>query len=210
MYMISQNEQGWQLDTLPVDDPNRAAFSKGGEYIIYNTFDPLSREQYTIKRKFDGKDKFGSPFYLSQQLMLDNMYYYFMDEEENFYYYTFVRKDRSQGGLFLSAFENGRYQKPQQIYPDRENAVAYTPLILDEETMLFTQHGIKDNSTNGTYFALKEGEKWSDPILLEEIPFSNVITYYDEDTVAFLLAETARVKLYPKAELLALIKNQSN
>ena len=109
-----------------------------------------------------------------------------------------------------SKFENGEYQKPQMIYPDRENAVAYSPLLLDDKTMIFTQHGVKDNSTNGIYFSIKDNSgNWSAPQLLDDIPMSDVITYYNEEKIAFLVAKTYRLKFYDKAEIFKMIKTKS-
>jgi hypothetical protein len=211
LLLISHISDTMSIDTLKCDRPNRSAFSKNGEFLIYNFNDPISDKFYTVKRKYDGPKNIGDPFYISEHLFADNMYYYFMDENEDFYYYTYVQKNRSQGGLLYSKFENGRYQKPQMIHPDRENAVAYSPVILNEETMIFAQHGIKDNTYRGVHYSIKnKNGEWSDPILLDEIPMSNVITFFDENTVAFLVAKNARVKFYDKAYLLDLIQSNIN
>jgi len=211
LLLISDKQGLLSIDTLQADRPNRSAFSKEGEYIVYNFRDPISKEFYTVKRKYNGPGDIGSPFYISERLFTDNMYYYFMDENEDFYYYTYVRENRSEGGLLYSKFENGKYQKPQIIHPDRENAVAYSPLLLDDNTMIFAQHGIKDDTYRGVHFSKKNDKgKWSEPILLESIPMSDVITYYTDEKVAFLVAETYTLKFYDKSHLLSLIDDKLN
>ena len=210
LLLITKPDGTLNIDTLSTSRPNRSAFSKNGEYLIHNFLDEVSSEFYTVKRKYDGPDNIGAPYYLSERLFVDNMYYYFMDDNQDFYYYTYNRENWSEGGLLYSKFENGEYQKPQMIYPDRENAVAYSPLLLNNKTMIFTQHGVKDNSTDGVYFSIKDNnDHWSAPQLLDDIPISNVITYYTKDNIAFLIAKTYRLKFYDKAEILNMMKTEA-
>lgn len=209
LLLITKPEGKVNIDTLSSSRPNRSAFSEDGEYLIHNFRDEVSGDFFTVKRKYDGPENIGAPYYLSERLFVDNMYYYFMDARQNFYYYTYDRENRGDGGLLYSKFENGRYQKPQIIHPDRENAVAYSPLLLDDETMIFGQHGVKDNSTNGIYFSRKNKEhQWSRPQLLKAIPMSDVITYYGKNKIAFLVAETYRLKFYDKDEIVNLIQTK--
>lgn len=211
LLVITKSEGTIQIDTLASQRPNRSAFSQDGEYLIHNYLDEVSDEFYTVKRKYDNPNNIGAPFYLSESLFTDNMYYYFMDAHQNFYYYTFVRENRSEGGLLLSKFENGKYQKPEILFPDRENAVAYSPLLLDDKTMVFAQHGIIDDTFRGIHYSLKDDSgEWSEPKLLSEIPMSNVITYYDKETVAFLVAKNNRIQFYDKANLLSIIQKREN
>ena len=206
LLLITKPEGKVNIDTLSTSRPNRSAFSSDGEYLVHNFQDEVSVEFYTVKRKYDGPQNIGVPYYLSERLFVDNMYYYFMDDHQDFYYYTYNRENRSDGGLLYAKFENGEYQKPQMIYPDRENAVAYSPLLLDDKTMIFTQHGVSDDTFEGIHFSLKNKEgKWSDPVMLEVIPMSNVITSYDKNTVAFLVAKTGRLRFYDKSKIMFMI-----
>ncbi len=196
------------VDTLADNRPNRSAFSIDGRYLLYNIIDKMSDTQYTVKRWYYGDGKFGPPFYISEQLFLDNMYYYYMDDEENIYYYTFFREDRSRGGLLLSRFENGRYQKPEMIFPDRPNAVAFSPYLMDEETMLFVQHGVKDRTTDGVYYSIKEGDKWKDPVRLETLPYCPVISQVNDKTLALLESGSANIIFRDKQVLMDQIAKQ--
>lgn len=208
LMVLSDIEAGQvSIDTIPATDVNRAAFSRGGRYLIHNTKDLVSDSWKTVKRRYYGNGKAGSPVDLSQALFRDGMfYYYFMDEQENFYYYQYVRENRPEGGVLFSAFENGRYLKPQMIHPDRPNAVAYSPYLLDDHTMIFAQHGIKDRTYRGIHYSVKDEDgKWSAPALLPDVPMSNVVTYYDDDTVAFLSAENSRVFTMSRDELFKMI-----
>ncbi|NBC02303.1 MAG: hypothetical protein GVY20_01215 [Bacteroidetes bacterium] len=206
MLLINKPDGSVNIDTLSTSRPNRSAFSSDGEYLIHNFQDEVSGEFYTVKRKYDGPQNIGAPYYLSERLFVDNMYYYFMDDHQDFYYYTYNRENRSNGGLLYAKFENGEYQKPQMIYPDRENAVAYSPLLLDDKTMIFAQHGVSDDTFEGIHFSLKNKEgKWSDPVMLEFIPMSNVITSYDKNTIAFLVAKTGRLRFYDKSKIMFMI-----
>jgi hypothetical protein len=209
LLLITNPEGKVNIDTLSTSRPNRSAFSEDGEYLIHNFRDDVSGDFYTVKRKYDGPENIGAPYYLSERLFVDNMYYYFMDDDQDFYYYTYVRGNRSLGGLLYSKFENGRYQKPQMIHPDRENAVAYSPLLLNDNTMIFAQHGVKDETNQGIHYSIKnDKEQWSEPEVLEEIPMSNVITYYNENEISFLVTETARLKLYKKEDIMQMIKEK--
>ena len=208
MLAITQAEGMTKIDTLGSNRPNRSVFSRDGEYLLHNFLDEVSDKFYTAKRKYNGPDDIGPPVLISEALFVDNMYYYYMDGNQDFYYYTYVHENRPEGGLLYSKFENGRYQKPQMIHPDRENAVAYSPLLLNDNTMIFAQHGIKDDTYRGIHFSIKNDEgQWSEPELLEEIPMSNVITYFDDDTVGFLRASDSRVVIMSKDELYKMIKN---
>lgn len=210
LLLITNPEGKLNIDTLSTSRPNRSAFSEDGEYLIHNFRDDVSGDFYTVKRKYDGPENIGAPYYLSERLFVDNMYYYFMDGNQDFYYYTYVRENRSEGGLLYSKFENGRYQKPQMIHPDRENAVAYSPLLLNDNTMIFAQHGVKDETYQGIHFSIKNDKgQWSEPKVIEEIPMSNVITYYNENEISFLVAETARLKLYKKEDIMEMIKGDN-
>jgi len=207
LLLISQAEGKVKIDTLSSQRPNRSVFSTNGEYLIHNYQDEVSGNFHTAKRKYNAPDDIGPPVLISKELFADNMYYYFMDENQDFYYYTFVRENRSEGGLLYSKFENGYYQKPEMIHPDRDNAVAYSPLLLDEKTMIFAQHGIEDDTYRGVHYSLKDqAGQWSEPKLLSEIPMSDVITFYKQDTVAFLVAKDYRLKFLSKSTIKEMIQ----
>ena len=207
LLLITKPEGKVNIDTLSTSRPNRSAFSSDGEYLVHNFQDEVSVEFYTVKRKYDGPQNIGAPYYLSERLFVDNMYYYFMDDHQDFYYYTYNGENRAEGGLLYSKFENGDYQKPQVIHPDRENAVAYSPLLLNDKTMIFAQHGVTDDTYEGIHFSLKnEDGKWSKPIKLKEIPMSNVISYYNQDKIAFLVAKTGRLRFFDKDQIISMIK----
>jgi|GEM_PF-6708436 len=207
LLLITNREKDIRIDTLSSSRPNRSVFSSDGEYLVHNVLDDVSNNFYTLKRKYNGPDDIGAPYNLSERLFVDNMYYYFMDEKQDFYYYTYNRENRAEGGLLYAKFENGDYQKPQVIHPDRENAVAYSPLLLDADTMIFAQHGVEDDSFEGIHFSLKNEEgQWSKPVMLNDIPMSNVISHYDQDKIAFLVAKTSKLKFFDKDEILSMIK----
>ncbi|SHE99928.1 hypothetical protein SAMN05444278_11212 [Psychroflexus salarius] len=209
LMVITKPEGKINIDTLSSQRPNRSVFFKDGAYLVHNYRDEVSGKFYTAKRKYNSPDDIGAPVLISEALFVDNMYYYFMDDNQDFYYYTYVRENRAEGGLLYSKFENGRYQKPQMIHPDRKNAVAYSPLLLNDKTMIFAQHGVKDDTNQGIHFSIKNDEgQWSAPEVLEEIPMSNVITYYNENEISFLVAKTARLKLYQKKYIMEMIKEK--
>ncbi|MEM8585298.1 MAG: hypothetical protein AAGF87_13550 [Bacteroidota bacterium] len=205
LILVHQNPSQTSIDTLQVSGVNQAVYSKYGTYVLYNSVDPLSSETYTIKRRFYPSGQFGFPVYVSQQLFLDNMGYYSMDGNETLYFYTHQEGDPSKSGMFLSHFENGRYQPPELIIADRDNAVAYSPQILQKDTLIFAQHGVVDQTPNGVYYAFKDGDSWSEPVRLADLPFSHIITYYDEKTLAFLLDQHSRIALFTKKEILQMI-----
>jgi len=209
LLVITRPEGNIKIDTLSAQRPNRSIFSKDGEYLVHNYRDEISGKFYTAKRKYNSPDDIGAPVLISEKLFVDNMYYYYMHDNQDFYYYTYVRKNRSEGGLLYSKFENGRYQKPQMIHPDRDNAVAYSPLLLNDNTMIFAQHGVKDDTNQGIHYSIKNDKgTWSAPKVLEEIPMSNVITHYNENEISFLVAKTARLKFYEKKEIMNMIKEK--
>ena len=95
----------------------------------------------------------------------------------------------------------------KMIYLDRDNSLAFSPLLFNDQTMNFTQHGIRDNSTDGIYFSIKDNSgNWSASELLDDIPMSDVITYYTEDKIAFF-AKTYRLTFYDTTEISEMIKN---
>ncbi|MEM6398499.1 MAG: hypothetical protein AAF741_19275 [Bacteroidota bacterium] len=209
LVFLIQRENEIIIDTLPVEDVNQATFSKGGDFILYNFFDRISWESFTVKRAFNSPENIGPPTYVSPQLGLDNMSYYFMDEDESIYFFTYAENDPSMTGLFYSAFENGRYQQIQQIFANRDNVVAYSPLLLQKDLMLFPQHGIINEEPNGMYYAIKQENKWSEPIKLDGLPFCHNMAYYDENTVAFLADQDSKFHLIPKSDIMNMI-NQKN
>ena len=209
LLLITDREKEIRIDTLSSSRPNRSVFSTDGEYLVHNVLNDVSNNFYTLKRKYNGPDDIGVPYNLFERLFVDNMYYYFMDEKQDFYYYTYNGENRAEGGLLYAKFENGDCQKPQMIFPDRENAVAYSPLLLDDDTMIFAQHGVVDDSFEGIHFSVKNKEgKWSDPVKLDDLPMSNVLSYYDQDKIAFLVAKTGRLRFFDKDQVISMV-NQS-
>ncbi|HKK75661.1 MAG TPA: hypothetical protein VJ953_11360 [Saprospiraceae bacterium] len=63
LLLISKEQGTFRVDTLETSRPNRSAFSRGGEYLVYNYFDPVSGDFYTAKRKYDGVEDIGPPIF---------------------------------------------------------------------------------------------------------------------------------------------------
>jgi len=199
------NTDSVQIDTLEDRRPNRSAFSEDGSYLYYNITDPISEEgSYTIRRSYS-KGKFGHPEYISLDLKAPTMYYYWIDDDQSIYYYIWFGRDSEiPNGLYYSAEKNGKYSDRELILPDRENAVAFSPLLLNDDLMIFFQHGKKDNSTNGAYYSKRADGKWGKPIRIEELPYGASFTYDGPDKIAFIDNDGV-VKEVQKNQLILLI-----
>jgi hypothetical protein len=187
------NQREVTLDTLDVNRPSRSAFSKNGKYIIYNEIDDGQR---TLLRSYDGIDNLGEEINLTEATGYDAMYYYSL-QDSTFLFYTYVEEDHPDNGVHVSTFDGTALSQSRLVFPNGNNRVFFSPLLLDSSTMILAAHGQEDSSTNGVYISKRVNGSWQYPDLLKDLPYgysfdwvdSNTVMYYTSGSVKFLKVE---------------------
>lgn len=171
-----------QIDTLDVNRPTRSAFSKDGNYILYNE---IEETQKTVVRSYGGLNNIGPEFNLTQETGFDAMYYYSL-QDSIFAFYTYVTEESPQNGVYISLFDGAGASKPEQLFQNGNNRVFFSPLLLNESTMILAAHGQEDNSTNGVYISRKDEGVWAYPKQLVDIPYGYSFDWVDDETIMYI------------------------
>ena len=121
-----------------------------------------------------------------------------IDEPGNVYFYTYDLKPK---GIYKIEKKPEGYGEPELMIPNRPNYVAFSPLVIDETTMVLAQHGQDDKSVNGIYVSKKQNGRWSTPAKLDGLPYGWSLGFGEDNAVIYLVAETRTVKRIPLPEL---------
>lgn len=187
-----------EIDTLDYGYySNISKLSNDGDELLYGFLDTLKSERKTYLRTYED-GTFSEPVDFRKKTGLNALTYFMIDEPGNVYFYTY---DLDPKGIYKLEKTADGYGEPALLISNRPNYVAFSPLLIDETTLLLAQHGQDDNSVNGIYVSKKENSRWSTPIKLEGLPYGWSLGFGEEDSVIYLIAETRKVKMIPLPEL---------
>ena len=191
-----------EIDTLDYGYySNISKLSNDGDELLYGFLDTLKTERKTYLRTYED-GTFSEPVDFREKTGLNALTYFMIDEPGNVYFYTY---DLDPNGIYKIEKTADGYGEPMLLISNRPNYVPFSPLLIDETTMLLAQHGKDDNSVNGIYVSKKENRRWSTPVKLEGLPYGWSLGFGEEDSVIYLIAETRKVKMIPMPELEELI-----
>ena len=176
---------------------NISKLSNDGDELLYGFLDTLKSERKTYLRTYED-GTFSEPVDFRKKTGLNALTYFMIDEPGNVYFYTY---DLDPKGIYKLEKTADGYGEPALLISNRPNYVAFSPLLIDETTLLLAQHGQDDNSVNGIYVSKKENSRWSTPVQLEGLPYGWSLGFGEEDSVIYLIAETRKVKMIPLPEL---------
>ena len=176
---------------------NISKLSNDGDELLYGFLDKLKSERKTYLRTYED-GTFSEPVDFRKKTGLNALTYFMIDEPGNVYFYTY---DLDPKGIYKLEKTADGYGEPALLISNRPNYVAFSPLLIDETTLLLAQHGQDDNSVNGIYVSKKENSRWSTPVKLEGLPYGWSLGFGEEDSVIYLIAETRKVKMIPLPEL---------
>jgi hypothetical protein len=126
-----------------------------------------------------------------------------IDEPGNVYFYTYGMDPK---GIYKIEKDEEGYGETELLIANRPNFVPFSPLLIDENTMLLAQHGQGDNSVNGIYVSKKGNNGWSTPKKLEGLPYGWSLGFGEDNDIVYLVAETRKVKQIPLAEMRERVK----
>ena len=183
---------------------NISKLSNDGDQLLYGFLDTLGTDSQrrTYLRTYEN-DTFGEPLDFREKTGLNALTYFMIDEPGNVYFYTYGMDPK---GIYKIEKDAEGYGEPELLIANRPNFVPFSPLLIDENTMLLAQHGQGDNSVNGIYVSKKGNNGWSTPKKLEGLPYGWSLGFGEDNDIVYLVAETRKVKQIPLAEMRERVK----
>jgi len=183
---------------------NISKLSNDGDELLYGFLDTLSAEptRRTYLRKYSN-GSFSEPTDLRKKTGFGALTYFMLNDTGDIYFYTY---DLQPKGLYKIEKKADQYSEPKLLIANRPNYVPFSPIMLDEKTMLLAQHGQEDKRVNGIYVSKKDNDQWSTPVKLEGLPYGWSLGYGKGDTIVYLVAETRMVKELSRKALKATIQ----
>jgi hypothetical protein len=218
--MISQHPDGeWFLSTKPVESgtpelvkitpisPTKAKIdtldygfylnisklSNDGDQLLYAFADTIQDVRKTYMRSYKN-GKLGEPVDFRALTGLESLTYFMIDKDDNVYFYSYSKTPK--GIYSVMKQEDGSYSEAELIIPKRPDLVPFSPLLLDENTMLMAIHGEDDQSTNGIYVSKKTENTWSKPTKIEDMPYGWSLGFDKNGHVIYINAKTRRIEKY--------------
>jgi hypothetical protein len=193
-----------KIDTLDFGHYlNVSKLSNDGDQLLYGFLDTLQAEpqRRTYMRRYEN-GSFSEPIDFREESGLNALTYFMIDEPGNVYFYTYNLDPK---GIYrIDKTDNG-YKDPKLLISNRPNYVAFSPLLLDEDTLLLAQHGQDDNSVNGIYVSKRKDGEWVTPVKLKDLPYGWSLGFGENDSIIYLIAESRMVMQVPMDEIEGLI-----
>ncbi len=193
-----------QLDTLDYGFyQNISKLSNDGDHLLYAFADTIQDVRKTYLRTYkDGK--LGKPLDFRKMTRLKALTYFMVDDNENVYFYTYAREPK---GLYkISKQDENAYGEAELLIPNRPNLVPFSPLLLDEKTMLLAQHGQDDQNVNGIYCSVAKDGEWQEPIKIERLPYGWSLGFDKYGDLIYINAKTKRIEHYNLEDLKKILK----
>lgn len=191
------NETEANIDTLNFGYYlNVSKLSNDGDHLLYGFADTIQDVRKTYMRKYDN-GQFSEPIDFREKTGLKALTYFMLDKDNNVYFYTYAKDPK---GLYrIMKVDENRYGKAELLLPNRSNYVPFSPLILDDQTMLLAQHGVDDQSVNGIYVSQKTDGVWQTPKKIEDWPYGWSLGFDKDGNIIYLNAQTRRVESFNKS-----------
>ena len=191
------NETEANIDTLNFGYYlNVSKLSNDGDHLLYGFADTIQDVRKTYMRKYEN-GQFSKPIDFREKTGLKSLTYFMLDEDENVYFYSYTKKPK---GLYrIMKADEDRYNEAELLLPNKPNYVPFSPLLLDEQTMLLAQHGVDDQSVNGIYVSQKTDGKWQTPKKIEGWPYGWSLGFDKDGNIIYLNAQTRRIESFSKS-----------
>ena len=218
--MISQHPDGeWFLSTKPIESGtpelvkitpvsrteakidtldygfylNISKLSNDGDHLLYAFADTIQDVRKTYMRPYKNGE-LGEPTDFRAFTGLESLTYFMIDKDDNVYFYSY---SKSPKGIYrVLKQEDGKYSEAELLIPKRPDLVPFSPLFLDDETMLMAIHGEEDQSTNGIYVSIKKNNTWKKPVKMEDMPYGWSLGFDKNGHVIYINAKTRRIERY--------------
>ncbi|TKS55720.1 hypothetical protein [Mesohalobacter halotolerans] len=199
------NEEEAKIDTLDYGFYlNISKLSNDGDHLLYAFADTIQDVRKTYLRTYEN-GQFSEPVDFRKMTGLKALTYFMVDKNENVYFYTYAKDPK---GLYrIMKTDEDRYGKAELLLPNRSNYVPFSPLLLDEKTMLLAQHGVDDQSVNGIYVSQKTAGKWQTPVKIEDWPYGWSLGFDKNGDIIYINAQTRRTEYYKLEEVQKTLKN---
>ena len=192
------NDNQLKLDTLDYGFyQNISKLSNDGDHLLYAFADTIKDVRKTYMRTYEN-GQFSEPIDFREKTGLQSLTYFMLDKNENVYFYSYTKKPK---GLYKITNENGEYQKATLLIANRPNFVPFSPLLLDENTMLLAQHGKEDKSVNGIYVSRKIDNQWQTPVKIEGWPYGWSLGFDKDGDIIYINAKTKKIEHYNLEEI---------
>lgn len=230
--MISQHPDGeWFLSTKPVKSGtpelvkitpvslteakidtldygfylNISKLSNDGDHLLYAFADTIQDVRKTYMRPYKNGE-LGKPTDFRALTGLESLTYFMVDKDENVYFYSYSKQPK---GIYrVMKQEGGSYSEAELIIPKRPDLVPFSPLLLDEKTMLMAIHGEEDKSTQGIYVSWKTKDNWQKPVKLKYWPYGWSLGFDQDGNIIYLNAKTRRIESFDKKATMTTIKTR--
>ena len=188
-----------QLDTLNYGFyQNISKLSNDGDHLLYAFADTIQDVRKTYLRSYKN-GKLGKSRDFRKMTGLKALTYFMVDKNENVYFYTYAREPK---GLYRVMKEGqNNYSVAELLIPNRPNLVPFSPLLLDENTMLLAQHGKEDKSVNGIYVSRKIDNQWQTPVKIEGWPYGWSLGFDKDGDIIYINAKTKKIEYYNLEEI---------
>jgi hypothetical protein len=193
------NDNQLKLDTLDYGFyQNISKLSNDGDHLFYAFADTIQDVRKTYLRSYkDGK--LGKPRDFRKMTGLKALTYFMVDKNENVYFYTYAKDPK---GLYrIMKTDEDCYGKAELLFSNRSNYVPFSPLLLNEKTMLLAQHGVDDQSVNGIYVSQKTAGKWQTPVKIKDWPYGWSLGFDKNGDIIYINAQTRRIEYYKLEEV---------
>jgi hypothetical protein len=229
--MISQHPDGeWFLSTKPIESGtpelvkitpespteakidtldygfylNISKLSNDGDHLLYAFADTIQDVRKTYMRPYKNGE-LGEPLDFRALTGLKSLTYFMIDKVDNVYFYSY---SKSPKGIYrVLKQENGRYSEAELLIPKRPDLVPFSPLLLDDKTMLMAIHGEDDQSTNGIYVSKKTDNTWAKTLKIEDMPYGWSLGFDKDGHVIYINAKTRRIEKYSQNTIRQAIEN---
>jgi hypothetical protein len=125
---------------------------------------------------------------------LESLTYFMIDKDDNVYFYSYSKQPK---GIYrVMKQEDGSYSEAELIISKRPDLVPFSPLLLDENTMLMAIHGEEDKSTNGIYVSRKTKDNWQKPVKLKDWPYGWSLGFDKDKNIIYINTRTRRIERF--------------
>lgn len=182
-----------KIDTLDFGYyQNVSKLSNDGDEFLYGFLDTLQQkpQRRTFLRKYENS-RFSEPIDFKKETGLNALTYFMLEDNGDVYFYTY---DLSPKGIYKVTKLEKSYSEPELLIANRPNYVPFSPLLIDNKTMIMAQHGQEDKSINGIYVSRYYDGKWELPKKLEGLPYGWSLGFGEQNSIIYLVSKTRKVK----------------
>ena len=172
---------------------NISKLSNDGDHLLYAFADTIQDVRKTYMRPYKNGE-LGEPTDFRALTGLESLTYFMIDKDDNVYFYSYSKQPK---GIYrVMKQEDGSYSEAELIIPKRPDLVPFSPLLLDENTMLMAIHGEEDKSTKGIYVSRKTKVGWQKPVKLKDWPYGWSLGFDKDKNIIYINKRTRRIERF--------------